>query len=66
MPNQHRWPPHTLRIAGPLWDRAVAFAQRTGQTVTAVISAALGEYLDTHDRNERSEPSDTGDEEEQG
>ena len=60
MPNQHRWPPHTLRIAGPLWDRAKAFAERTGQNVTAVISAALGEYLDRNDRNDRN------DEEEQG
>ena len=55
MPNQHRWPPHTLRIAGPLWDRAKAFAERTGQNVTAVISAALGDYLDRHDRNDEEE-----------
>lgn len=55
MPSQHRWPHHRPRIPGPLWERTVAFAKRTGQTAANVVTAALGEYLDTHDRHDEEE-----------
>jgi hypothetical protein len=53
MPNQHRWPQRNLRLDTPLWERTKEYAVRTGQTVTAVITKAVTEYLDRHDREEQ-------------
>lgn len=40
-------PKRNIRI-GPIWDEAAAIAARRGETMTAVIDAALRRYVARH------------------
>ena len=40
-------PKRNIRI-GPIWDEAAAIAEQRGETMTAVIDAALRRYVSRH------------------
>lgn len=52
MPSQHKQAAVSLRL-GPVRDRLLAYAARTGRAVNAVIRDAITEYLDKHDEPEQ-------------
>jgi hypothetical protein len=47
-----RDPIHTVRITTDLWDRALAVARARGETLSAVIRAALERYVKRHEKDE--------------
>lgn len=40
-------PKRNIRV-GPVWDEAAAIAARRGETMTAVVEAALRRYVQRH------------------
>jgi hypothetical protein len=47
-----REPLRNVRVEGDLWDRALAVARARGETLSAVIRAALVRYVKRHEKDE--------------